>query len=276
MAEPTDVREWARRKGIDIGERGRVPKKVLDEYAADQAAAGDDLVVTPDPEPDTGETRPFAPPASQPGHTATTTTSSSGAGETRPKAGKRRMPWAPKDPPAGGKPKAAPKRVPLETWAARLWKGLAYVAGAGNTPTSRCLNMQAPVAGIVIDDMVKGTVVDKIAQPIARLGEGGKNVFALVGLPLLVATTERQPQLYPYTRPLMAEAATEWILVAGPAMRKAKARAEVVAKELAEFEFDDDAVEGMFSHPASNPAIEKMLDAIFLPMFGVDRETAAA
>jgi hypothetical protein len=274
MAELTDIREWARREGRDIGERGRVPKDVIADYEAAQINARADLNGEPDvalpDDPDTGETPP-APP--DPGR------SRSGAprsDETRPAPGKRKRFWQPKDPPAGGKPKPAPKRLPLETWAGRLWKGLAYVAGAGNTPTSRCLNMQAPVAGIILDDMIKGTAIDRLAQPLARMGEGGKNVAALVGLPLLVAATERQPQLYPYTRPLMAEAATEWVLIAGPAMRKAKQRAEAVAKELAEFEFDPESVAGMFDRPAENPAIVAMLDAIFLPMFGVQREPEPA
>ena len=280
MAEATDIREWARQNNKDIGERGRVPKAVQDEYNAsiNQRADLDADVSLPD-DLDTGEVPPRPFTTGDAASSATTARSRAAApDETKPAAKKRRLPWQPKtDQPKPGK---AHKRVPLETWAARAWKGLAYISGAGTTPTSRCLNMQAPVAGIIVDGMIKDTALDRFAQPIARLGEGGKNVAALVGLPLLVAVTERQPQLYPYTRPLMAEAATEWVLIAGPAMRKAKARAEAVAKELAEFELSDDDIEGAFSHPAENPAIVRMLDAIFAPMMDVqakaEPETAAA
>jgi hypothetical protein len=274
MPEPTDIREWARQRGHDIGERGRVPKKVLDEYAAEHPAelvdpAAEYDMALPD-DMDTGEVPPR--PLSRP---AATTTPIAGAAETKPKPGKRRLPWQ-KDQPKDGKPKAPAKRVPLEAWAARGWKMLAYLTGAGVTPTSRCLNMQAPVAGIILDDVIKGTTLDRMAQPLARWGEGGKNMGALVGLPLLVAVTERQPQLYSYTRPLMAEAATEWVLIAGPAMRKAKQRAELVARELAEFEVNEEDIEGAFARAAENPAIAAMLDAIFLPMMHAEPEPAAA
>jgi hypothetical protein len=273
MAEPTDVREWARRQGIEIGDRGRIPKELQARYDAEQNG-GEPLVAVPDPDP-AGETRPFVP---GPEPRSFATGKDGQTAETPPQPGKRRGIWRPRQPktdqPARGK--GAPKRVSLEMWAQRGWKALAYIAGAGQTPTSRCLNMQAPVAGIVLDDMIKGTVVDRLAQPIARWGEGGKNVAALVGLPLLVAATERQPALYQYTRPLMAEAATEWVLLAGPAMRKAKARAAEVARELEEFELDEESVKGMVERPAENPVIVKMLDAIFAPMMAPEPETAAA
>lgn len=260
--DATDIREWAKAKGIDIGERGRIPADVRKLYNEDASAP---VVDMPDVPPPSEETPPRTERAT---------------GETPPGPPPPRPKWWQRKPHTEPRDRRAHKRVPLETWAARAWKGLAYVTGAGATPTSRCLNMQAPVAGIIVDDMLKGTAVDMMLQPLARMGEGGKDVAALVGLPLLVAVTERQPMLYPYTRPLMAEAATEWVLIAGPAMRKAKARAAKVAEELAEFELDEDAVEGAFAAPVSNPVIEKMLDAIFAPMMPtpatVEPEPAAA
>jgi hypothetical protein len=66
------------------------------------------------------------------------------------------------------------------------------------------------------------------------------------------------------------------VLIAGPAMRKAKARAQAVAKELAEFELDEDSVDGLFDRPAENPVIVRMLDAIFAPMMQPEPEPAAA
>lgn len=277
MAEATDIRQWARDKGHDIGDRGRVPKHLQDEYEAEinaRASINGDVPVSLPDDLDTGETRPFAPPPSQDGPTARTTTPSSGADETRPSAKKRRMPWQPKEPGSQPKPKPQHKRVPLETWAARGWRVAGKLLGDGRTPSSRCLYMQAPVAGVIVDDLIKGSKVDKMLQPIARFGEGSKNAGALVGLPLLVAVTERQPQLYEYTRPLMVAAAEEWVLIAGPAMRKAKQRAAEIAKELAEFEFDED--ENMFASAPENPAIAKMLDAIFAPMMATPAEAEPA
>ena len=282
MAETTDIREWARQQGIDIGDRGRIPGDVRARFEAEAAPVttgtddGEDLVAMPDGDftapPDPAMTGPAAngsrsrPSAGEPPD----------AEETPPTPGAKRKPWDRLRVPKDGKPRGGGKRVSLETWAARAWKGLAYVAGAGHTPTSRVLNMQAPVAGIVVDGMIRDTLPDKFLQPLARMGEGGKDVVALVGLPLLVFATERKPQLYAVTRPLMAEAATEWVLIAGPAMRKAKARAAAVARALAEFELDESAVDGMFDRPAENPAITAMLDAIFAPMMQPAAEAPAA
>lgn len=272
MAEATDIRQWARDKGHDIGERGRVPKHLQDEYEAEinqRAGINGEAVSLPD-DTDTGETRPFAPSpeASQPSPPG------SGGSESKPKPGKRRLPWQKAPAGAESKPPKTHKRVPLETWAARGWKVAGKILGDGRTPSSRCLYMQAPVAGVIVDDLLKGSRVDRMLQPIARFGEGSKNVGALIGLPLLVAVTERQPQLYEYMRPMMVAAAEEWVLIAGPAIRKAKARAAEIAKELAEFEFEE--TDDMFSSAPENPAIARMLDAIFAPMMATPAEAEPA
>lgn len=281
MAEATDIRQWAKDKGLDIGARGRVPDEIVDRYNAEMNAGinqraginGEVPVSLPD-DTDTGETRPFArsPEPNQPSQPGPA------GSESKPKPGKRRLPW--QKAPAGteSKPPKTHRRVPLETWAARGWKLAGKILGDGRTPSSRCLYMQAPVAGVIVDDLIKGTWVDKMAQPLARFGEGSKNAGALVGLPLLVAVTERQPQLYEFTRPMMVAAAEEWVLIAGPAMRKAKARAAEIAKELAEFEFEE--TDDMFASAPENPAIARMLDAIFAPMMATpaeaEKEPAAA
>jgi hypothetical protein len=266
MPDLTDVREWARQRGLDIGDRGRVPKQVLADYEADQATASfnaDDIFLAiPDPpDPETAPQLPAEP-----------------SSEAPPQARRKRRIWerqtSPLQPKQPGRAKNV-KRVPLEAWGSRAWAGLAYVMGAGATPTSRVLNMQAPVAGIIVDDMIKGTVVDKVLQPLARFGEGAGQAFALAGPPLLVGLLERQPGMYPVLRPVLAEAMTEWVLVAGPAMRKAKARAENVARELGEFEFDESDLDA-FTSPAVNPVIGKMIDAIFAPMMQAQEEAPAA
>lgn len=274
MAEATDIRQWAKDKGLDIGARGRVPDEIVDRYNAEmnqRASINSDTPVSLPDDTDTGETRPFPSPGPEP--MTGISRPPGGSDETKPSTKKRRMPWQSKEP-KPDKPAKTFKRVPLETWAARGWKVAGRLLGDGRTPSSRCLYMQAPVAGVIVDDLLKGSRVDRLLQPIARFGEGSKNAGALVGLPLLVAVTERQPQLYEYTRPLMVAAAEEWVLIAGPAMRKAKARAAEIAKELAEFEFEE--TEDMFASAPENPAIARMLDAIFAPMMPTPAEAEPA
>ncbi len=47
-------------------------------------------------------------------------------------------------------------------------------------PLQRTLRMQAPVAGDLLDDVVRDTIVDPLLQPLARLASQGKAVQALV------------------------------------------------------------------------------------------------
>lgn len=251
MSDATDIRAWAAERGIEIGARGRIPADVQARFEAEQNGQVEEVPIpdVPPPGPGTQETPPAPPPR-----------------------GRRwRKPREPR-PPRQPRTQDKRKRVPLETWAARGWKMLAYITGAGNTPTSRCLNMQAPVAGIIVDDMIKGTLPDRLLQPLAQWGEKGKDAAALIGLPLLVAATERAPQIYPVTRPLMAEAVTEWVLIAGPAMRKMRDRAAKVAEELGEFDLDEDHLDGIFGSAAENPAVTRILDAIFAPMMPAQGE----
>ena len=66
-----------------------------------------------------------------------------------------------------------------------MWRGGAKLL-TPVPPLQRTLRMQAPVAGMLLDDVVRDTVIDPLLQPLARLAAQGKTVQALVGPPAFV------------------------------------------------------------------------------------------
>lgn len=57
----------------------------------------------------------------------------------------------------------------------------------GVPPLFRCLTMEAPFAGMLMEDAVKGTVIDLVLQPLARNEQRMNTIGGLVGLPLATA-----------------------------------------------------------------------------------------
>ena len=270
------VREWAERRGlIEPGSRGRLPSSVWAAHAMETAAtqaaaeparadASEDapppLAVPPRELPAVPVPREEKPPETPGKETVADKAKRLWAGD---KGGKH------EDKPAkAGKPerRAPRKRVSLETLGGLTWVGIAKsLAFIGDTyaPVTRVMAFQAPVAGAVMEDLARDTVVDKFAQPIARLTESGGAVGALVGMPLLTAVVCRQPALYPQVRPMMMGAMKEWVIVAGPKLRDMRRREEKFAEEMGTF------AEEFGITP------DDLLDEIFRD-FAVQHEAAAA
>ena len=58
MTDDQDIRVWARSKGLTIGDRGRIPKSVTEQYKASQADE--------EPEVDGSDDFLMPPPAAEP------------------------------------------------------------------------------------------------------------------------------------------------------------------------------------------------------------------
>jgi len=228
----TDIREWANANGYTIGPRGRIPATIQQAYdAAHQSGNGSAGSTGPD-YPDDDFDSAFPPPETpydgpgEPGGTDDT-------GETRPRrprAGKKasRPSWLPG---TGGKKKPGRKqpRVSTEELLGSVWRGAAKLASP-LPPLQRTLRLQAPVAGLLLEDAVKGTAVDTVLQPLARIASQGKTVQALVGPPafvtaIMVHQIQRAGMTPPQEpHPMFMALATEglrsslmaWMDIAGP------------------------------------------------------------
>lgn len=229
------VREWAKNEGMTVAPRGRIGAATR-QLAEDAAADAADRAAEAGAAPYTGGTTEadFPPEPPDPG--------SNGASGTAAEAPPRR----PARPPAGrqlaawrkGKGKRKTKatrprrpRVPVDTVVSGIWEAGARLLAPVNVPVSRVMAVQAPVAGIVLEPIVRDTVIDRILQPVARTGEGAEAVAALAGPPLIVAALQARPELAPILVPMLREVLGRWIKVAGPAVQIAADRAAQFEEE---------------------------------------------
>jgi hypothetical protein len=203
----TDIRAWAREQGLDVNARGPVNKAVVELYDAEHGGPAEPETVfdaqgtgAPDLEPMAKDET--TPTIKRPGLKSKLT-------ET----------MKPRAPRGGG------RRQSLERLGGLVWSGMSnVVAAAGMVPAARMISMQAPIAGIVIEDSLKGTAADRMAQPVARmLGRGG-DLGALFGPVVLVTAIQKKPELYPQLRPYLEDALWSYVEVAGPAFKKLEER----------------------------------------------------
>lgn len=161
---------------------------------------------------------------------------------------KRRGPFARRAKPATRKARRpVPPRVPVDHLISMTWQGLARAAEPASVPLSRCLAVQSPVAGMILEDTVRDTVVDRALQPLARAEDKGRRVLALAAPPVLVYLLDQTQQLdepqasmrQAVLLPMLKESLRLWVEIAGPKVEEA-ARREKEYKE----EFGD-TIDGM-------------------------------
>lgn len=224
MSTPTtDVREWLRAQGVDVPDRGPLPKSMraqYDEAHATIPAADEEL--EPDEPADAGAdydggvtdadfVSAAPPPAAAAGAPARPQ-----AGERRPRSVRRRQPasggvrrvWAratgSDTTAAKDTGKSKRKRMSLEGFVEELYGDLAWLAGgAGAVPLARMLQVQASYAGVIAEQQFKETIVDRALQPIAR-AQGAFAAFnGLAGPPVFVSGIMAQGQRVQTVRPVV-------------------------------------------------------------------------
>jgi hypothetical protein len=254
MTTDAEIRAWARESGVDVPARGKVPDVVRDQYAAANPDA-DNPGLSPDgPAPEHGYAAAEQAPTRPQGHPDEV---------------------APTPPPSRfggilGKPKSPAvrvrkehRRVSLESLASGAWSMLGQMAASrGLVPTGRALEMQAPVAGMILEDTLRGTVIDRIAQPLARGGDSAKELWALLGPPVLVTVATLKPEMQPVVIPRLRSAMREWAIIAGPRIKAREKRERRAMEQLGVDETGlDDLVDGWIA-------------ALFMPLPDADDEAA--
>lgn len=239
-----DIRTWARENGVDVNTRGPVNDTARAAYAA--AHAGDELPAVDrlddvptgldelDPAgrldmPPSRERQPTRPPPA---------TSAPGWMNRRTK-------------PAGaGAAKPPRRRVSIDGVVSGVW-GIASMFLARNEralPVARMLTMQAPAAGLIVEDIAKNTLLDRVLQPFARAGKTGEQIGALIGPPILVAAITANPALYPMLAPVLKMTLMSWMEISAPVMKKAREKAEKLSEEFGGLEIDL-MIEMLFAPP---------------------------
>lgn len=180
MASDAQIRAWAKEAGQPHNDRGKVSQALSDAY--DAAHNGH----TPGPDYPEGMTDADFDLAEAQLPDDADMTEDTPAPVRRPKAGSRttreNLTGRLRRGARRGKPK--PKqgkrpRVSTSDLIGSAWRIAAKVAQP-LPPLYRTLRLQSVIAGPLLDDAVKGTMLDPFLQPLARLGQAGGTLAALL------------------------------------------------------------------------------------------------
>jgi hypothetical protein len=166
-----------------------------------------------------------------------------------------------------GKPgpkKKAPPRIGLEKFISRGYSTLGRMVAPLSQPMSRCLQAQAAMAGVIFEDMAKGTMADRLLQPAARAEDKLDKGFALIAPPLIVLAIEQtqvavnsgrlEPQQamvrMAFLQPILRESLRIGLEVSESYAEQMKARIEQDARWDAEV---DGLIGMIFEMPAAEP-----------------------
>ena len=231
MATAADIRVWAETEGMEVNERGRVPKDVREAY----------LLAHPDEEygaTETGNLDNYEPIKDIDGPTT--------PGEVRPdfKTPAKRSRFNRRS--RTGKAKS--KRTKLDRFGEHVFALGAKFVESRSIALSRILAMQSPVAGIIMEENIKhGGLLDKVIQPIARSEEKLSATYAMLGPMLMVVAIEKNPSLFPTLEGPLKLALLEWASIAEPAMKRVVEREQRLAEQFAEHDIDA-MIKMIFSH----------------------------
>lgn len=241
--DTTDIRAWLRENRPDLGvqPRGALKASALEAY---RESNPDDSRETSD-----GAELPGAeqPGEGQAGH----------RDEVPPEQPAGSRPWFGKRPAGAPRVKSSHRRVPVDGLFSMAWGALGKLASSPATyPVGRVMQLQAPAAGMVLDEALKGSIIDRMAQPLARGAKRGEAVFAVVGPPLLVGAICQRPELYPVVRPMLVEALTSWLVLSGPKIRRARERERKLLEELDGLDVGDigEMIDALFAPPGADEA----------------------
>jgi hypothetical protein len=211
-----DIREWGRQQGEEVPERGRLPKGLRARFNEAHGLDTPRVVhaVPPEDIERVEETAPAVPVDKSPIQKVKSVFGRGKSPVSRSAVRKSRKP-----------------RVSTENVVSFLWGGFASVVKPFSVPASRAFAMEAPIAGMVLDETIKGTFTDRILQPLARAEAQGKVWGALLAPPLIVAAIDKRPDKAEYLLPMLRQSLAWHIEVAGPKMEeKMKREQEFEAK----------------------------------------------
>lgn len=228
-----DIRVWGKEQGYDIGNSGKIPEEVRQAYEAHETATAVANGAKSKDDWTDLETPPDLTRGDEPQKKPTPVARARKAVQTARQTPKRQREKKP--------------RKPIAKFVGGFWSGLAKFVATINQPVGIVLEMQAPVAGKILDEPIKGTVLDAVLQPFVQTGDKLDAVFALVGPPVIVgAITARPDMAGPLIVPLRASLKS-WLKIAGPELDK-------IQEEEEEFE------------EKYGDRIDKMIAAILAPM----------
>lgn len=116
--------------------------------------------------------------------------------------------------------------------------GTALVHTGSDVPVGRVLMFQAPIAGARIDEIIAGTWLDKLIQPLVAYEDKAKGIGSLLLLPILVGAYERQPTLagFPMFEQIMRSVVESSLMEMAPVLKKQAADRKRAARTVADIQ----------------------------------------
>lgn len=238
MATPAEIRARLRAAGYDVPDQGRIGKERMAIYEglAEADQAGVTAAAPPGEGEGQGEGAPGLPAEVTPARPRSNSRQvladrirnrARSGGKGRGRGGSRAR---------SVRARPVRERVSVSGVIEWGWAALAQGVNPISQHTARVLAMQGPVAGDVLEDSIRGTVVDRVLQPLARGQARITGIGALFLLPMAVAGLEAAEGLPDRPRavrraflvPMAQHGAVLWLRVAGPkiAARIEQERAE--------------------------------------------------
>jgi len=155
------------------------------------------------------------------------------------------------------RPKGTERRVSASDTLSDLYAAVGGFIGRQpqHAPLGRYLAWQAPAAGEILDDALKGTFVDKkLVQPAVKARASLDALVAVLGPPALIFAIERNPARANVLIPALKSSIRSSLPTLLPAMKKSQDREKKI----------DDAVREMF--PELPPDVDPV-DEILAQMF---------
>lgn len=258
MADASDIRAVLREHGVKVPARGKLGAGHLEAYQriTGRAADSPDLPDSDGPDgaddwdgpDDDGDVTEIRIPGTAGGGSPADDDDDGQAEDTaerrprRPKTGRPgladRLKSGSKTRTGAAKAKVNHPRIPVDQLISRGWEAAGRMSAVVSTAVARTFILQAPVAGLIFEDTVRGTVVDKVLQPVARAEQRGNAIIALAGPPLIVLAIERAQGLEEPQRqmqlailePMLVESLTLWVKIADNKIDTARARMEATAE----------------------------------------------
>ena len=172
----------------------------------------------------------------------------------------------PGEKPPRTRPASSGRREPLAPVFAMLYGGIGTMLGHAGAPelipTARVLQFNAPVAGRAFDELIKDTVLDRLAQPLAKRGDKLQAVGNALGLPLIIYALTTRPELWPTLEPIAREMFYANLVEMAPVIQERKKRDREMAKVIKEL-----ADEGLIGpgEDGTTPDADALFRSIFQP-----------
>ena len=159
-----------------------------------------------------------------------------------------------------------PRRVSTQDFWGDGVEGVAsLVMRTGYVPMGRAMVWSSPVAGEIIEDATKGTLVDKVVQPVVRNAEKWQDLFDLIGFWAAIGMAQAQPEKAPMALMFARKRLVNLLpkIAANMAKQRKKERAaaeaiQTLLPELEGLELGDDPIQGLiemlFAAPEQPPA----------------------